>query len=64
MKTNYNNKIKIWIQLKTYTKKFKPWKVFYVEEYDTKTEALKRELFLKSPKGYLELLNIKNGGVA
>jgi len=36
---------------KGYTKKFRPWKVVYVEFYCSKTEAIKREKFLKSGLG-------------
>ncbi len=34
-----------------YTKGRMPWKLIYKEEYLTKTEARKRELFLKSGQG-------------
>ena len=33
------------------TKAYKPYSVAYKEEYENKTEARKRELFLKSGKG-------------
>ena len=36
------------------TKKYKPYRVIYLEQFESKTEALKRELYFKSPKGYLE----------
>jgi len=36
---------------KGYTKKYRPWKVVYTEELNTKTEAMKREKQLKSAKG-------------
>ncbi len=36
------------------TKPWRPLKVFYTEEFDTKSEAVKREMFLKSSRGYLE----------
>ena len=45
----------------TFTKKFKPWSIFYTEEFSTRTEALKREYYFKSPKGFLELKKIKLG---
>lgn len=47
-----------------FTKKFMPWEVFYFEKFETKSEALKREYYFKSPKGFLELKRIKSGGVA
>lgn len=37
------------------------WKLVYKEEYTTKTEALKREKFLKSGKGREFLKHIING---
>jgi len=36
---------------KGYTIKFRPWEVVYVEFFTTKSEALKREKFLKTGKG-------------
>jgi putative endonuclease len=33
------------------TKNGKPWKLLYVEMYNTYTEARKREIYLKSGKG-------------
>ncbi|MEL6483704.1 MAG: GIY-YIG nuclease family protein [Bacteroidota bacterium] len=36
---------------KGWTIKFRPWKVIYVEVFKSKSEALKREKFLKSGKG-------------
>ena len=36
---------------KGFTVKFRPWKVIYVEFYNTKSEAIKREKFLKSGRG-------------
>ena len=35
-----------------YTKSRRPWKVIYSEEYETKSEAYRRELFFKSIEGY------------
>jgi len=35
-----------------YTKGHKPYILHYVEEYDSKREALKREQFFKSIEGY------------
>jgi len=40
------------------TKKYIPWEEIYVEEFLTKSEAMKRERFLKSIKGYKERLEI------
>ncbi len=36
---------------KGYTIKYRPWHVIYVEFFDTKKEAIKRERFFKSGKG-------------
>uniref|UniRef100_UPI00404871ED GIY-YIG nuclease family protein n=1 Tax=Flavobacterium sp. TaxID=239 RepID=UPI00404871ED len=36
---------------KGYTIKFRPWQVIYVEFFTTKSEALKREKFLKTGNG-------------
>ncbi|CAN0601305.1 unnamed protein product [Ectocarpus sp. 12 AP-2014] len=36
---------------KGYTTKFRPWKVVHVEFYKTKSEAIKRENYLKSGVG-------------
>ena len=52
------------------TRPFRPWHLIYFEEYSTKSEAYKREFFLKSPKGFLEKKDIIkryqhfSGGVA
>ena len=37
--------------VKGFTIKFRPWKVIHVEFYDSKSEALKREKFLKTGIG-------------
>jgi putative endonuclease len=34
------------------TKPYRPWKVIYSEEFMTKSEAYKREMFFKSIDGY------------
>ena len=34
------------------TKAHRPWAVYYVEEFETKSEAFKREQFFKSIEGY------------
>ncbi len=36
---------------KGYTVKYRPWKIIHAEEYVTKEEAMKRELWLKSGIG-------------
>ena len=41
------------------TRPYKPWQMVYSEDFQTKSEACKREYFLKSPQGYLEYLKIK-----
>ena len=42
------------------TKPYRPWKIVYKEKFFTRSEAVKREMFLKSPKGYQEYLEIKD----
>jgi putative endonuclease len=39
------------------TKAYRPYKVIYMENYKTRAEAFKREMFLKSGKGNLWLIN-------
>jgi len=48
------------------TRPFKPWKVIYLEKYTDRSQACKREWYLKHPIGYKEKLEIiyKHGGVA
>ena len=36
---------------KGYTKRYRPWKVVHVEFFDSKSDAIKREKFLKSGAG-------------
>jgi putative endonuclease len=36
---------------KGHTIKYRPWKVIHVEQYETKAEAMKRELALKGGQG-------------
>ena len=36
---------------KGYTIRYRPWEVVYTENFDTKSEALKREKELKSARG-------------
>ncbi len=40
------------------TKSRAPFKLVYFEEYESKTEAYKREYFLKRPSGYQDKLKI------
>ena len=50
-----------------WTRKFKPWKLAHSQKFGSLSEARKKELHFKSPKGYLEYRSIKesiNGGVA
>jgi putative endonuclease len=50
------------------TRHRRPCTLIYFEEFDEKTFAMKREYFLKSPKGFLEkkkiIKNILHSGVA
>jgi putative endonuclease len=39
------------------TKSKRPWEIIYVEEFPTKSEAYRRELFFKSIDGYNFLKN-------
>jgi len=51
---------------KGYTVRYRPWAILYTEQYQTKTEALRREKQLKSAKGrefiwqLIEKLNIES----
>ena len=45
-----------------WTKSHCPWKVIHIEKYASRTEAIKREHFLKSPQGWTEYRNIKDRG--
>ena len=36
---------------KGYTLKYRPWELFYFENFETKSEAMKREKQLKSAQG-------------
>lgn len=48
------------------TNPFKPWRLIYSEEFDSKSEAYKREWHLKHAPGRKEKLEIieKYGGIA
>ena len=53
--------------LSKYTSRKKPWKIVYIEEYNTRTEALVRERFLKKQRNhefYKSLINKRSGGSA
>ncbi|MFG4002835.1 GIY-YIG nuclease family protein [Flavobacterium aquidurense] len=39
------------LETKGYTLKFRPWEVIYVEFYNSKSEAMKREKYLKTGIG-------------
>jgi putative endonuclease len=41
------------------TKSKRPWKLVYSEEFATRSEAVRREQFLKSPQGWREWLRIR-----
>ena len=43
---------------KGYTLKFRPWKVVYVEFYNSKSDAMNREKYLKSGVGREFIQNI------
>lgn len=42
------------------TKGGRPWRLVYSEDYPTRSEAVRRERYLKSPKGWKELQEIKD----
>jgi putative endonuclease len=42
---------------KGYTQKFRPWTVIHIEFSQTKSEAMKREKFLKSGQGRVWIKN-------
>ena len=42
------------------TKSGRPWRLVYSEEFPSRSEAVRRERSLKSPKGWKELREIKN----
>ena len=45
---------------KGWTIKFRPWKLIYKEEYESKSEAMKREKQLKSYQGRMFIRRIIN----
>ncbi len=40
-------------------KPYAPWKVVYTEEFQTRSQAFRREQYFKSPSGYQEYRRIK-----
>jgi putative endonuclease len=42
-----------------YTKAKRPWKVVYSEEYGSRSEAVKRERYFKSPKDWADWQRLK-----
>ena len=42
-----------------FTRLEKPCELFYTEEYTSRSDAIKRERYLKSPKGWKELQELK-----
>jgi len=54
----YGSTVNLWKRLQEhnrgksrYTKAFIPWEVIYYEEYSTRSETYRRELFFKSAEG-------------
>ena len=47
---------------KGYTIRFRPWMVSYIEVFENKTDAIKRENWLKSGNGRLFIKNLKSTG--
>ena len=57
--TEHNNGISNWAS------RFKNWKLVYKQEFNSKTEALKKEIFLKKLKGgntFKKIINNYNAG--
>ena len=53
--------------LSKYTSRKTPWHIVYFEEYNTRTEAIQRERFLKNQRNrtfYLSLINKRSGSSA
>ena len=42
------------------TRPFRPWRLIYFEEFETRQDACKKEWYLKHPGGYKEKLEIIN----
>ncbi len=50
---------------RSWTNRFRPWKLTYAEEFSTRSDAVKRERELKSKTGIKEkLMIIKKAGLA
>ena len=47
---------------KGYTLKYRPWEVVYVEFFDAKVEAIKKEKWFKSGVGREYVLRLKSAG--
>ena len=43
-----------------WTKKYRPWKIIYLEEYGSKSEALQREKYFKTGVGREKIQQILN----
>jgi putative endonuclease len=41
------------------TKSHRPYKIIHIEEFSSRTLAIKREHYLKSPQGWLEVKELK-----
>ncbi len=53
--------------LSKYTSRKIPWRIVYFEKYNTRTEAIQGELFLKKQRNrtfYLSLINKRSGSSA
>jgi len=48
--------------LSRYTKVKRPWKLMYSEFFDTKSEALKREIFLKKQRNRVFYQSLADAG--
>lgn len=48
----------------TYTRRGMPWILVYQETYETRQEAYKRELRIKSYKGGIQFKELISGGIA
>jgi putative endonuclease len=46
-----------------WTKRYQPWVLIYFEEFDTRSEAVRRERFLKSEKNIKRFLEKKANSV-
>ncbi|HZW38124.1 MAG TPA: GIY-YIG nuclease family protein [Ignavibacteriaceae bacterium] len=54
--SNLENRLKLHNGGKSkYTKSKRPWILHYKEEFETRTEAVKKEMFFKTLEGYIWL---------